>query len=172
MDGASAIAGLIGLAALTGQSAVKVKRFINEYKDASKRQEDAQKWLSQIHAILADIEKSSVEVQGHGLRDLEISIANLKDSLQQCNEKIACFEADFAKSSGQKRLGKLKTVLSATEREGKRQDVDRAMDGVSRCCENLFRYGRAVENVKHPAKSAQAIRSARLSTATEDLQAD
>ena len=140
MDGASAIAGLVGLAALTGQSAAKVQRFINDYKDTSKRREDAQRWLLQVHNILADIEKSSIEIQCHGLRDLETSIANFKDSLHQCNDKLACFEADLAKSSGQKRLGKLKTVLSATESERKRQEVDRSLDNVSHCCENLFRY--------------------------------
>ena len=141
MDGASAVAGLIGLAALIGQSATKITKVVKEYKESSKQREDLWKWMIQVQDILADVKKSSIEVQNYGLPNLATSIVNLNESLHHCHEKLAELQADCAKQSHRKRLDKLKIVLSTTELERKIDEIDRLLCIVIHCCENLFRFG-------------------------------
>ena len=143
MDGASAIAGIIGLAALMGQSAVKIKKLIRDYNESTARCEDIQKWIDQIQGILVDVERSSIEIQNYGLPDVETGVKDLKESLHQCNAKLNELRTDLTKKSLQKRLKKLKTVLATAEIDRKIKDVDKLLETVSHYCENVFRFGEA-----------------------------
>ena len=78
MDGASTIAGLIGLAALASLGTVMLIKF---FKDARGLSQKLQQWLTQLQRLLSDFQGTLASIQG---LQLGIDFCRVEECLRDC----------------------------------------------------------------------------------------
>ena len=132
MDGASAVAGLIGLAALAGQSTVKLIKFFKDARGLSEKLQDDLRWLTQLQQVLLDFQGTYTRVQA---LQLDIDLGRAADYLKDCRkvaqEVIQYVEARHDSLQGsnivKRRLKQVKSTLEQEEVERRLKDLRRTM---------------------------------------------
>ena len=128
LDGASAIAGLLALAALTTTTTIKVTDTFEEIGNLDRKLKRHIRWLDRLAKVLGDIQWTCRELERSGIA---INIHSLELNLEDCNDavseiqqhiekKIACLGR---KSGLQKRIQALKDVLRSKEIEELMEEV-------------------------------------------------
>lgn len=146
MEGASAVAGIISLAALTVHGTVKLYAIIGELKDVPTRFHRELDWLAQLRETFFSIERT-----GHEMSHLNIGVntgllyqilSECKSLVQTLTEKV---EAQIGKIERQGRFkhpaAVLGTLLKSDDFQRIKDSIDLRMKDLRLCHQEVSRYG-------------------------------
>ena len=145
MDGASGVAGLIGLSALVIQSTTKIIGLIKEIKDVPAKLREHLLWLErlvrlihQFDPILSNFERTGSSIDTGLLQELlESGLAAVQRLLDHVYTRIKSLES----SKGVKlRAHKLQSVLASKQVDGQLCSIRQTLDGLDICLANVSLY--------------------------------
>ena len=146
MDPASATAGLIGLAALAGQSTTKIVRIIKDFKEIPETLQKHLRWLDLLSILLKEIGQAFAEIER---RAIPIDLSLLESYLRTCEAQVGSLaklvETQIAKLNDgdglRQKIRKIKMILDSKDGGHRREEIKETMDGLSLCHSSIMRYG-------------------------------
>ena len=145
MDGASAVTGLIGLAALAGQSTVKLIKFYKDTRGLSSKLQHDLRWLTRLERLLLDFQQTYTRVQG---LQLDVDFSRVEECLHECHiqaqDLVQTIETRLSSLHGpevaKRRLKQIIAAPKSEEVEGKIQDLRQAVELLEVCNSNMGLY--------------------------------
>ena len=144
MDPASAIAGIIGLAALTGQTTSKLCKLIREVEHLPESLKQELAWLSQLERILLRFEGTCWELKHLGTRAktdlLYQSLTKCKTSVQDLEQQVEARLGNIKGNFFQSRIKALRAVFNSEEFQRSKSNIDLCMKHLSLAHQEVSRY--------------------------------
>ena len=151
MDGASAVAGIISLAALTAVSTANLIKILKAIKNAPQAMEKHLRWLNQLALLLKDIQHVYSNVNdsdaGEEVAILEQILSESLDAIRQLTRLIERRIPSIDESSAVKRnIVRLKFSLGSKEIEQQIIEIQRLLESLHLCHSINIRYVRPAES--------------------------
>ena len=142
MDAASALAGLIGLAALTTQTALKLTRAVKSIRDLPADLAKDLQWLKQLIALLQNVENTlkNTNVPASDLELLDSFVQNARDLVGRLHNRVEKKITVLDDTAGLARQWhKLKSVLRSSESRRDFEELQRIINGLHLCQTGITR---------------------------------
>ena len=142
MDAASAFAGLIGLAALTAQTALKITRAVKSIRDLPVDLSKDLQWLEQLVVLLQNIERtlSNTNAPASELELLDSFIQNATGVVRRLQERVEKKITGLDDTTGlARKWHKLKSILRSSESRKDFEELQRIISGLHLCQTGITR---------------------------------
>ena len=144
MEAASAVAGLVGLAALIFEKTSDICAIIQEFRDVPSRFEQELDWLGRIRSVMINIERTSFQIEQvevrvktnilhEILRKCQLAVGFLEGQIEAKIQKINC-------RGPKKLMAVVSTVFNSDKFKQLKDEIDHCLRDLSICNQEVSGY--------------------------------